>query len=161
MRCVTVRRGDVFVVMGGSGCGKSTLLRHMIGLLEPAAGEVFYGDESFTRATTARRAALLRGVGVLYQTGGLWGSMTLAENVALPLREHTRLPESTIQIMTKIKLDLVGLGGFEQVRRYRFPFGDRLVDRDGQGRSPNSNRAGAERACSLRYDVGITFDDLN
>ena len=87
----TVRRGDVFIIMGASGCGKSTLLRHMIGLLEPAKGEVFYGSESFTNASPQDRERMLRRFGVLYQGGGLWSSMTLAENVALPLAEFTEL----------------------------------------------------------------------
>ncbi len=108
-----VARGDVFVIMGGSGCGKSTLLRHMIGLLEPAAGEVFYGEESFTRASPARREALLRRVGVLYQSGALFSSLTLAENVSLPLGEYTRLPADEIRALAELKLALVGLRGFE------------------------------------------------
>src|SRR4051812_34898579 len=86
-----VRRGDVFVIMGGSGSGKSTLLRHLIGLNEPASGEVFYGEESFTLAAPARREQILRRCGILYQSGGLFSSMTLAENVGLPLGEFTEL----------------------------------------------------------------------
>ena len=73
-----VRRGDIFVVMGGSGCGKSTLLRHMIGLLEPARGEILYEGKSFTRASTEERQRMLRRFGVTYQSGALWSSMTLA-----------------------------------------------------------------------------------
>ena len=76
----TVRRGDIFFIMGGSGCGKSTLLRHLIGLKEPASGEIFYGTESFTRAAPERRHEMLRRVGVLYQSGALWSALTLAEN---------------------------------------------------------------------------------
>ncbi len=108
-----VARGDVFVIMGASGCGKSTLLRHMIGLSEPAAGEVFYGDESFTRAEPERREALLRRVGVLYQSGALFSSLTLAENVGLPLGEYTALPDDEIRAVAELKLALVGLRGFE------------------------------------------------
>jgi phospholipid/cholesterol/gamma-HCH transport system ATP-binding protein len=108
-----VSRGDVFVIMGGSGCGKSTLLRHMIGLIEPAAGEVFYGDESFTRASPARREEILRRVGVLYQSGALFSSLTLAENVSLPLGEYSDLPDSEIRALAELKLALVGLRGFE------------------------------------------------
>src|SRR5215472_6561705 len=89
-----VHRGDIFIIMGGSGCGKSTLLRHLIGLVEPAKGEIFYGDVNFTKADPAQRGALLRRFGVLYQSGALWSSMTLAENVALPLGEFTNLSES-------------------------------------------------------------------
>jgi phospholipid/cholesterol/gamma-HCH transport system ATP-binding protein len=108
-----VSRGDVFAIMGGSGCGKSTLLRHMIGLIEPAAGEVFYGDESFTRASPSRREEILRRVGVLYQSGALFSSLTLAENVSLPLGEYSDLPDAEIRALAELKLALVGLRGFE------------------------------------------------
>jgi phospholipid/cholesterol/gamma-HCH transport system ATP-binding protein len=108
-----VRRGSVFVVMGGSGSGKSTLLRHLIGLQEPAAGEVFYADESFTRADPAARDRLLRRVGVLYQSGALFSSLTLAENVGLPLGEYTGLSPAEIREVAGLKLALVGLRGFE------------------------------------------------
>ncbi len=109
----TVNRGDVFIIMGGSGCGKSTLLRHMIGLKEPADGEVFYEDESFTGASEERRGEILRGVGVTYQSGGLWSSMTLAENIGVPLGEYTDLSQSDIREVAALKLALVGLRGFE------------------------------------------------
>jgi phospholipid/cholesterol/gamma-HCH transport system ATP-binding protein len=108
-----VRQGDVFVIMGGSGCGKSVLLRHMVGLLEPARGEVFYRDQSFTRAGPAERDRMLRRVGILYQRNALWSSMTLTENVALPLREYTDLPEADVREVARLKLALVGLRGFE------------------------------------------------
>jgi phospholipid/cholesterol/gamma-HCH transport system ATP-binding protein len=108
-----VSRGDVFAIMGGSGCGKSTLLRHMIGLIEPAAGEVFYDEESFTRASPKRREEMLRRVGVLYQSGALFSSLTLAENVSLPLGEYSDLPDSEIRALAELKLALVGLRGFE------------------------------------------------
>src|SRR5262245_63190266 len=94
----TVRRGDVFIIMGGSGSGKSTLLRHLIGLKEPAAGEVFYDGESFTRASPERREAMLRRFGVLYQSGGLWSSMTIGENIGLPLEEVTDLRQDEITV---------------------------------------------------------------
>jgi phospholipid/cholesterol/gamma-HCH transport system ATP-binding protein len=109
----TIGTGDIFVIMGGSGCGKSTLLRHMIGLNEPAKGEVLYGDESFTRASPERRTEMLRRIGVLYQSGALWSSMTLAENVALPLGEFTHLSSEEIREVARLKLALVGLAGFE------------------------------------------------
>ncbi|MDR1817221.1 MAG: ATP-binding cassette domain-containing protein [Puniceicoccales bacterium] len=108
-----VRRGEVFVIMGGSGCGKSTLLRHLIGLESPAAGEILLNGENFSGAPEERRAALLRRFGVTYQGGALWTSLTLAENVALPLREYTRLSAREIAEVTRYKLALVGLGGFE------------------------------------------------
>jgi phospholipid/cholesterol/gamma-HCH transport system ATP-binding protein len=108
-----VRHGDIFVIMGGSGCGKSTLLRHMIGLKQPARGKVFYGDKSLWDATPEERQAILRGVGVLYQKGALWSSMTLAENVAMPLQEYTDLGPAEVQELVSLKLALVGLAGFE------------------------------------------------
>ena len=79
----TINHGDVFIIMGGSGCGKSTLLRHLIGLNEPAKGEIFYGDENFTKADPVRKQQILRRMGVLFQSGALWSSMTLAENIGL------------------------------------------------------------------------------
>jgi len=109
----TIGRGKVFVVIGGSGSGKSTVLRHLIGLGEPAAGEVYYGAESFTAAGPAERERILRGIGVLYQSGALWSSMTLAENVGLPLGEFTDLGPEEIQSVAALKLALVGLKGFE------------------------------------------------
>lgn len=108
-----VNRGDVFVIMGGSGCGKSTLLRHMIGLIEPAAGNIWYGDVNFTAADIETRERILRRIGVLYQTGGLWSSMTLAENIALPLQEFSTLSPAEIREMVSLKLALVGMRGFE------------------------------------------------
>jgi phospholipid/cholesterol/gamma-HCH transport system ATP-binding protein len=109
----TVRRGDVFVIMGGSGCGKSTLLNHLIGLLEPARGEILYKGESFTAASPEERDTLLRRIGVLFQSGALWSSMTLAENIALPLQQYTDLGADEIRKVASLKLSLVGLKGFE------------------------------------------------
>jgi len=109
----TVRRGDVFFIMGGSGCGKSTLLRHLIGLKEPAAGEILYGADNFTQADQEDRKRILRRVGVLYQSGALWSALTLAENVAVPLHTFTDLSADAIAETVRLKLALVGLGGFE------------------------------------------------
>src|SRR4029077_11296127 len=92
----TVRRGDVFIIMGGSGSGKSTLLYHLIGLKEPAQGEGLYGDENFTTAGPEARTRRVQRFGVLYQSGALWSSMTLAENVGLPLGEFTDLAPTEI-----------------------------------------------------------------
>lgn len=108
-----VDRGQVFIIMGGSGCGKSTLLKHMLGLLEPAAGEVLYSGRSFTRADPRERSLVLRGIGVLYQKGALWSSMTLAENIALVLQEYTALSRADMRELASLKLALVGLQGFE------------------------------------------------
>jgi phospholipid/cholesterol/gamma-HCH transport system ATP-binding protein len=109
----TVKRNDVFVIMGGSGSGKSTLLRHMLGLIEPAKGEILYGDESFTNADDETRQQMLRRCGVLYQSGALWTSMTLADNVGLPLEEFTDLSPADVREVASLKLALVGLKGFE------------------------------------------------
>jgi len=109
-----IHRGDIFVIMGGSGCGKSTLLRHLLGLIEPASGEIFYGDLNFTRADEGDRTRVLRSIGVLYQSGALWSSMTLAENVALPINEFTDLGPREVDEIVSFKLALVGLRGFEE-----------------------------------------------
>ena len=109
-----IKRGEVFVIMGGSGCGKSTLLRHMIGLKQPAKGDVFYDGAPFWQSSDEARQERLRRFGVLFQSGALWSSMTLAENVALPLREYTDLRPAQIRELVALKLALVGLAGFEE-----------------------------------------------
>jgi phospholipid/cholesterol/gamma-HCH transport system ATP-binding protein len=109
----TVNHGDIFIIMGGSGSGKSTLLRHMLGLIEPAKGEIWYGDFNFTKAEPEQREEMLRHFGVLYQSGALWSSMTLSENVGLPLGEFTDLSDEEIREVAALKLALVGLKGFE------------------------------------------------
>jgi phospholipid/cholesterol/gamma-HCH transport system ATP-binding protein len=108
-----IKRGEVFVIMGGSGCGKSTLLRHMIGLKQPAQGDVFYDGKPFWQSSEEARAVKLRRFGVLFQGGALWSSMTLAENIALPLGEYTELSPADIADIAQLKLALVGLKGFE------------------------------------------------
>ena len=109
-----VMRGDVFVIMGGSGCGKSTLLKHMIGLHEPAAGEVLYNGVSYQRCNAEARAAMRRRWGITYQSGGLFSAMTLAENIALPLTQYTTLDPASVRELVAYKLALVGLAGFEE-----------------------------------------------
>jgi phospholipid/cholesterol/gamma-HCH transport system ATP-binding protein len=109
----TVNRGDIFVIMGGSGCGKSTLLKQMIGLNRPARGTVLYDGEDYWAADDAARLERQRGFGVLFQAGALWSSLTLAENVALPLQEFTGLPTDMVAELVSLKLALVGLAGFE------------------------------------------------
>src|SRR2546425_2695052 len=108
-----VKRGSVFVIMGNSGSGKSTLLRHMIGLLRPAKGDVLYEGRSFWGMDDEARQVQLHKCGVLFQSGALWSSMTLAENVALPLAEYTDWPPAERQDVVRLKLALVGLSGFE------------------------------------------------
>ncbi len=108
-----IDRGEIFIIMGGSGCGKSTLMRHLIGLEEPASGDILYGRTNFTRSGLEDRNVLLRRFGVMYQSGALWSSMTLAENVALPLEQYTQLTPAQIRDNVSYKLSLVGLSGFE------------------------------------------------
>lgn len=109
----TVAPGKIFVIMGGSGCGKTTLLRHMIGLQRPARGDILYDGRSFWGADDDTRGIMQRRFGVLYQGGALLSSMTLGENVALPLAEFTDLTSAEISEIVSLKLALVGLAGFE------------------------------------------------
>ncbi len=103
--------GEIFVVLGGSGCGKSTLLKHMIGLIPPLTGDVLIGGEEITGAEDTARDRILRRFGVLYQSGALLSSMTVAENVALPLEEFTTLEPAQIDLIVRLKLQLVALEG--------------------------------------------------
>jgi len=110
----TIGHGDVFIIMGGSGCGKSTLLRYLIGLKETEGrGEIFYGEDNFTNADPLMRERIRRRFGVLFQSGALWSSMTLAENIGLLLEEFTNLNPRQIREVAALKLALVGLKGFE------------------------------------------------
>src|SRR5689334_13042660 len=140
-----INRGDVFIIMGGSGCGKSTLLRHLIGLIEPARGNIFYGDEDFTKAEPKQRRELLRRAGVLFQTGGLWSSMTLAENIGMLLEEYTDLKPAEIREVASLKLALVGLAGFEDYYPSQISGG-------------MQKRAGLARAMALSPEV-LLFDE--
>jgi len=107
----SVYPGEIFVVLGGSGCGKSTLLKHMIGLLPPMGGNVFIGGEEITGAEDSARDRILRRFGVLYQSGALLSSMTVAENIALPLEEFTSLERDQIDLLVRMKLQLVSMDG--------------------------------------------------
>ena len=109
----TIERGDIFIIMGGSGCGKSTLMRHLIGLKSPARGRIMFEEVNFWDAEVAVRERMMRRFGVLYQSGALWSSMTLAENISLPLGEYTKLSPKDIGELVSLKLSLVGLTGFE------------------------------------------------
>ncbi len=109
----TIQRGDIFVIMGGSGCGKSTLLRHLVGLKAPARGQVVYDGVDFWGSDFAKQNDIMRNVGVLFQSGALFSSLTLAQNVALPLEEYTDLRPAQIREIVAVKLALVGLAGFE------------------------------------------------
>jgi phospholipid/cholesterol/gamma-HCH transport system ATP-binding protein len=141
----TIRRGDIFVIMGGSGCGKSTLMRQMIGLKPPARGQVLYNGVSFWDADPQGREQMMHQFGVLYQSGALWSSMTLAENVALPLGEYTGLSPAEIRELASLKLALVGLAGFEDYYPSEISGGMR-------------KRAGLARAMAMDPEV-LFFDE--
>jgi len=140
-----VKRGEIFVIMGGSGCGKSTLLRHMIGLMEPAKGEIYYDGTPFWASDEAVRTQKLRTFGVLYQRGALWSSMTLAENIGLVLGEYTDYSPADIREIARLKLALVGLKGFEDYHPAEISGG-------------MCKRAGLARALALDPDV-LFFDE--
>jgi phospholipid/cholesterol/gamma-HCH transport system ATP-binding protein len=140
-----VRRGSIFAVMGGSGCGKSTVLKSMIGLLRPRAGSILVETEDYWAATEARRTAIGRRFGVLFQSGALWSSLTVGENVALPLQMFTRLDAAAINRLVKLKLALVGL--------------DQAIDQLPSDISGGmKKRAGLARALALDPDV-LFFDE--
>ncbi|HKK90539.1 MAG TPA: ATP-binding cassette domain-containing protein [Desulfobacteraceae bacterium] len=139
-----INRGDIFIIMGGSGCGKSTLLRHLVGLKKPEKGAILYQGIDFWAGTMATRREMMKNVGVLYQKGALWSSMTLAENIKLPLEEHTDLTRSRMDELAAFKLALVGLAGFE----HHYP---------SQISGGMQKRAGLARAMAL--DPGILFFD--
>src|SRR5499427_8663469 len=141
----TVASGEIFVVMGGSGSGKSTLLSHMVGLHTPAKGDVLYDGRSFCHAGDEEREQLRRRLGVSYQGGALWSSMTLAENVALPLEAFTELSSKQIREIVSLKLALVGLAGFEEFYPSEVSGGMR-------------KRAGVARAMALDPDI-LFFDE--
>ena len=110
----TINRGDVFIIMGGSGCGKSTMMTILIGLKSPAKGKVFYEDVDFWESDLETQQQIIRRAGVMYQSGALWSSMTLAENVALPIETYTDLSAGEIRDAVELKMALVGLAGFEE-----------------------------------------------
>ena len=110
----TIQHGDIFLIMGGSGCGKSTIMRALVGLKEPAKGQVLHDGINFWEAETGERDRTMRRFGVMFQSGALWSSMTLAENVALSLEEYTDLSPGQIREVVSLKLAMVGLSGFEE-----------------------------------------------
>lgn len=140
----SIKRGEIFIIMGGSGCGKSTLMRHMLGLKEPTSGEILIDGQSFWKLDREEREQMLRRMGVLYQSGALWSSMTLAENVGLILEEYTDFSEHEIREIVSYKLALVGLAGFEDFYPSEISGGMR-------------KRAGLARA--IAFDPEILFFD--
>jgi phospholipid/cholesterol/gamma-HCH transport system ATP-binding protein len=141
----TINRGDIFIIMGGSGCGKSTMMTILIGLKTPAKGQVFYGQVDFWGSDPPTRDRIIRRAGVMYQSGALWSSMTLAENVALPLGEYTDLGPKDIRDLASLKLALVGLAGFEDYYPSEISGGMR-------------KRAGVARALALDPEL-LFFDE--
>jgi phospholipid/cholesterol/gamma-HCH transport system ATP-binding protein len=141
----TINRRDVFIIMGGSGCGKSTMMSIMIGLKSPAKGQVFYEKVDFWGSDAQTRQQVIRRAGVMYQSGALWSSMTLGENVALPLETYTTLGPGEIRDVVELKMSLVGLAGFEEFYPSEISGG-------------MQKRAGIARAMALDPDV-LFFDE--
>jgi phospholipid/cholesterol/gamma-HCH transport system ATP-binding protein len=140
-----VRRGSIFAIMGGSGCGKSTVLKSMVGLLRPAMGNILVDNEDYWAGTSARRTAIGRRFGVLFQSGALWSSLTVGENVALPLRMFTKLDDAAIRRLVRLKLALVGMESAIEQLPSELSGGMR-------------KRAGLARALALDPDV-LFFDE--
>ncbi|MDX2493371.1 MAG: ATP-binding cassette domain-containing protein [Desulfuromusa sp.] len=141
----SVKHGEIFIIMGGSGCGKSTLLRHLVGLMEPASGDIFVDGVNLWQASIENRNQIISHNGVLYQGGALWSSMTLGENIALPLTEYSDLNQKQIEEVIAYKLSLVGLAGFEDYYPSEISGGMR-------------KRAGLARAMALDPDI-LFFDE--
>jgi phospholipid/cholesterol/gamma-HCH transport system ATP-binding protein len=140
-----IRQAEICAIMGGSGSGKTTLLRHMIGLKRPAKGDILYDGESFWHSSDEAKQRRLRSFGVLFQSGALWSSLTLEENISLPLGEYTDLAAAEIQDIARFKLALVGLKGFEEFYPAEISGG-------------MSKRAGLARALALDPDI-LFFDE--
>lgn len=140
-----VEKGDIFIIMGGSGCGKSTLLRTMIGLIPAQKGHIFVHDVDMTQVTEKQKMQAMKNFGILYQSGALFSSMTLAENVALPLQQYTNYSASKIRDIVSFKLALVGLSGFEEYYPYEISGG-------------MQKRAGLARALALDPEI-VYFDE--
>jgi phospholipid/cholesterol/gamma-HCH transport system ATP-binding protein len=131
---------EIFVIMGGSGCGKSTLLRHLIGLQEPTKGSILYDGKDFTATDPADRGTFIKRFGVMYQSGALWSSLTLGENISMPLEESGEIPAKTVRDLVSYKLSLVGLSGYEDYYPAQISGGMK-------------KRAGIARAMALDPDI--------
>lgn len=141
----TINRGDVFIIMGGSGCGKSTLMKHLIGLKPPASGDIIIDGVNYWKSQPHQQEILKQRFGVMFQSGALWSSLTLAENIALPLGEYTELSDKQISEIVSLKLALVGLSGFEKFYPSQISGGMR-------------KRASLARAIALDPDI-VFFDE--
>lgn len=168
----TVNAGNIFVVMGGNGCGKTTLMRALVGLQPPLAGTVRYDGQDFWSATEEDRRRLERHLGILFQGGALWSSLTLAENVALPLAEFTALTKAQVAEIVAFKLALVGLAGFEDLYPAELSGGMKkraglaramsldpeilVIDEPSSGLDPLTARRFDELIVALRDSLGTT-----
>ena len=164
---------EIFVIMGGSGCGKSTLLRHLIGLQEPAKGSILYDEEDLTATDPAERGSFMKRFGVMYQSGALWSSLTLGENISMPLQESGKIPPNTIQDLVSYKLSLVGLSGYEDYYPSQISGGMKkragiaramaldpdilFLDEPGAGLDPLSSRRLDDLVLRLRDSQGSTI----
>lgn len=168
-----VQAGSCLVVMGGSGCGKSTLLKSLVGLLEPAGGEVFFNSSNLWASSPEEKEAIFRSFGVLFQGGALWSSMNLLENVSLPLETYTELSDSEIADVAAYKLGLVGLAGHEEFYPSQLSGGMKkraglaramaldpeilFFDEPSAGLDPLSSRRLDDLINELKESLGITF----
>ena len=169
----TINRGDVFIIMGGSGCGKSTLMKHMIGLMPPARGDIFIDEINYWQAMPDIQDSIKHRFGVMFQAGALWSSLTLAENIALPLAEYTDLSKAEIADVVSVKLALVGLAGFEEFYPSEISGGMKkraslaramaldpeilFFDEPSSGLDPISSRRLDELILELRDSLGTTI----
>lgn len=168
-----IQRGEVFVILGGSGCGKSTLLKTMIGLIEPRSGSIVIDGDNLVGANEKTMTRILRKIGVTYQSGALFGSMTLLENLRLPMEEFTDLPEDTMDLMGRMKLSLVGLLGYEHHMPSELSGGMQkraamaramaldpmmiFLDEPSAGLDPITSAGLDQLILTLRDSLGITF----